>query len=765
MAGQGKTQVALEYCRLWRNASDVFWLDATSEGTLKADFALLSHVLDPSTSPALETDARVSNVRRALANQETPWLMVFDNYDDPLSYNLLKFFPENKLGMVIITSRHKAAESFALRQNRIELMGLTESEANRLLLLESELDPSVNGSSEHSAAIVHRLGYHPLAIAQAGAYINMRNIALEDFLGIYNQQQATILKGTTPLMSGYWKRSTESNQEIPMSVFTTCELSFQQLLSLEDVEQRNLPDFLTTLAFFDSRTISERLLKAYGKPHDSEQLDCVTYGYAHANLEEICPNWAFETTFALHSFHFCPRRQMKRNWKSRSYHKPEQKMNLSEPDLATPSNGPGAFLRSQGEKWDSSSFHEALFILRRLSLLEFSAPASVTASIHVSLHPLIRDWLRLRTARDKCPQYSSVAATCIYMFLASTRNWAAYRMTLSEKQQIIGHINAYAANIAEYSTDQPYDAFHIPIYDSDCQTGRPAYEFSKLLFQNGHYEASEDWSRKSLAQRLKFFGDTAPETLASQSSLAGALYSQCKYKEAKQLYDHVIQANERVLGPQHPETLLSKMNLAPLLTSEGNYEAAEAIYRLVLASYKMILGDSDPNTIIAMAGLGLILNVVGNYVEAEELNQRSLVLAALIFGASHHRTLAIMENLGFSLMGLGQLQEAETVLQDSLILREREYGTDHPDTIICANQLNTALQRQGKHAQAGMLRVRLLGNESAFSKIDSMSRSLANEASWTFPLGPSICTWSMYKPGPPDKFPQWSASYVLTRIP
>ncbi|KAE9367386.1 hypothetical protein N431DRAFT_486511 [Stipitochalara longipes BDJ] len=224
MGGQGKTQVALKYCGLWRNASDIFWVDASSEAALKADFALLSHVLDPSTSPALETDARVSNVRRALADQESPWLIVFDNYDNPLSYYILKFIPDNKLGMVIITSRHKDAESLAQKENRVELMGLYVAEASRLLLLESELDQSVNVSSEHAAAIVHRLGYHPLAIAQAGAYINMRNLDLEDLLSIYNERQAAILKDTT-LMSEYWKKATESGQEIPMSVFTTCEPS------------------------------------------------------------------------------------------------------------------------------------------------------------------------------------------------------------------------------------------------------------------------------------------------------------------------------------------------------------------------------------------------------------------------------------------------------------------------------------------------------------------------------------------------------------
>ncbi|KAN0095792.1 hypothetical protein V8E51_016503 [Hyaloscypha variabilis] len=760
MGGQGKTQVALEYCRRSRNAFDIFWLDATSEGDLKTDFALLSHVLDPSTGPDLETEARVSNVRRALASQKSPWLIVFDNYDDPASYNILKFIPDNKLGMVIITSRHKDTESLAPKGNRIELTGLNATEANRLLLLESELNQPANISWDHAASIVHRLGYHPLAIAQAGAYINMRNLDLKDFLAVYNEQKAMILKDTTPLMSGYWKKSAESSQEIPMSVFTTCELSIQQLLVLEDTEHRNLPDLLTTFAFLGPRTITERLVKAHSRPHDPEQMHCVTHGYAYVkveSMEQICPNRAFKATSLLHSFPVCYLRQQSGDWNSRSINKPTQ-LNASEPDLTVPTNGPGAFFRHQGKKWDSSSFHEALLVFRRLSLAEFSVPSSKEGSIQVSLHPLIRDWLRLRTSRDDRQKYSSIAATCVYRYLAGTRNWAGYQMTLSEKLQVIEHIQAYATNMAEYGAGQPLDTFRIPIYDWDCNTGRPAYEFGKIMHQNGHYKASEEWFRMSLSQRLQYFGADAPTTLASQSSLAGALYSQGKHAEAKQIYLHVIQGNEQSLGSEHPETLLSKMNLAPLLTNEGNYEAAEAIYRLVIASYERVLGTYDPNTIIAMGGLGFILNVIGNFEEAKDLNNGTLTLAAIVFGKSHHRTLDTMDYLGVSLIGLGQFEDAETVLQDSLMLRAREYGIEHPDTVTCMNYLSTALQRQGKHTLPTKLHAQLLEIENA-PPLLAISQFIADEFWWNASPAPSININSPYRPGPPENiykyFPEW----------
>jgi hypothetical protein len=107
---------------------DIFWIDATSEETVKTCFAALSPILDPFSSPTLELDARASTTRRALADRDQPWLMVFDNYDDPTSYDIRGFIPENTLSRVIITSRHTEVEYLAEESNRIQLQGLEESE-------------------------------------------------------------------------------------------------------------------------------------------------------------------------------------------------------------------------------------------------------------------------------------------------------------------------------------------------------------------------------------------------------------------------------------------------------------------------------------------------------------------------------------------------------------------------------------------------------------------------------------------------------------
>jgi hypothetical protein len=72
MGGQGKTQVALEYCRRRRDTANILWIDATSEDSLASSFASLSQVIDPSSNPALDRENRMGVTRRALAASSNP---------------------------------------------------------------------------------------------------------------------------------------------------------------------------------------------------------------------------------------------------------------------------------------------------------------------------------------------------------------------------------------------------------------------------------------------------------------------------------------------------------------------------------------------------------------------------------------------------------------------------------------------------------------------------------------------------------------------
>jgi hypothetical protein len=117
LGGQGKTQLALEYCKMVRASGrfdTIIWLDASSVQTAQRGFEQLASKIAPSQAFA-DGAAKVSFVKDRLAHMLMLWLMVFDNYDQPSDFPALaSFFPTPAKaaasGAILITSRHASLE-------------------------------------------------------------------------------------------------------------------------------------------------------------------------------------------------------------------------------------------------------------------------------------------------------------------------------------------------------------------------------------------------------------------------------------------------------------------------------------------------------------------------------------------------------------------------------------------------------------------------------------------------------------------------------
>src|SRR5439155_13601338 len=109
--------------------------------------------------------------------------------------------------------------------------------------------------------IVRRLGYLALAIDQAGAYISARGLALDLYMDHYNNRKEKVLK-EVPEFWEYRKKLGDAEAEASLSVFTTWEMSFQQIGRGGD-GRRNKEHLLTVSAFFDNKDIFEELFRVY----------------------------------------------------------------------------------------------------------------------------------------------------------------------------------------------------------------------------------------------------------------------------------------------------------------------------------------------------------------------------------------------------------------------------------------------------------------------------------------------------------------------
>lgn len=226
---------------------------------------------------------------------------------------------------------------------------------------------------------MERLAYHPLAITQAGAYIRKAELQLSDFMEHYKKKRERILKNTPPL-SQYRKRLGKNEEETSLNVFTTWELSFQQL-EIQASENNRETKLLTLLAFFDNKDISEQLFAEFK----------ASGGLQPKSVELLI-------------------------WLK-------------------------AFTNGATGEWDSDAFAEVSIILRDLSLLQ-GFGQEPNGFYHLSLHPLIKDWIRLRTSKPIRQENTYMAVTLVGRMLASSWRNEDFELPLSIKQNILPHIVA-----------------------------------------------------------------------------------------------------------------------------------------------------------------------------------------------------------------------------------------------------------------------------------------------------------------------------------
>jgi hypothetical protein len=124
LGGIGKTQLAVEFARKHqRRFSAIFWLDGSSEASLKQSFVDMAQrlrkargTIDSAELPsqvAVEADVALRECQQWLCvSSNTHWLIILDNVDrdhhdkdDSQAYDVRKYFPHADHGSILITSR------------------------------------------------------------------------------------------------------------------------------------------------------------------------------------------------------------------------------------------------------------------------------------------------------------------------------------------------------------------------------------------------------------------------------------------------------------------------------------------------------------------------------------------------------------------------------------------------------------------------------------------------------------------------------------
>ena len=184
MGGVGKSMIAAEYCDRYDDRFDIIWWiraggdlrvgDATADAmrttatSLIDDLANLGILLGATTTED-EPTTRARKALDALASSEQRWLLVYDsaNHSEAIS----AWLPSQGNGQVIVTSRSPEITEIARTIEVACFDKLTGAELLRARCVgRNQLAAAVDQATDAQALSLY-LGGHPLALAQAGAYV------------------------------------------------------------------------------------------------------------------------------------------------------------------------------------------------------------------------------------------------------------------------------------------------------------------------------------------------------------------------------------------------------------------------------------------------------------------------------------------------------------------------------------------------------------------------------------------------------------------
>ena len=656
LGGIGKTQIAVEYAHKHRQKYQaILWARAESHEALTSSFVEIARLLDLPQKDEQDQTMIVQAVKRWL-QENSGWLLILDNADEPKVVR--EFLPTKSAGHILLTTRAQALGGLA---QRIEVDTFTP-ELGALFLLrratiidaDGTLDDAMQSDRDIAMQISEELGGLPLALDQAGAYIEETSCSLADYLDLYRTRRAEVLKERGGLTDDH-----------PDSVATTWSISF------EKVEQANpaAADLLRLCAFLAPDAIPEEIISA-GAEHLGPLLRT-------AARDPMILNKA---TAALGAYSLISRNATE---KILSIHRLVQAVLRD------------ALPDDEGKLWAertvlavSKACPDVVFAMWQQ--WERYLPHALACGDLVEQEKLLLpETFRLlnETGNYLCERARYTEAKKLYQQCLHVWKQDQEHEHLDVAYFLRGLGNVYS-ELSEYSQANDLYQRSLSIFEqhlgyNDPDVARCLNNLAILCKVQGNYKKAEQLYQRSLDIWEQSWGPEHPNVAQSLNNLAVLYAEQGKYEKAKELFERSRNIREQKLGPQHPDVAQSLSNLANVYTEQGKYEKAKELFEHSQHIRKQELGSQHPDIAYSFNGLAILHQRKGEYTKAEELFRQSLHIWKQGLNPDHPQVAYCLNNQAILSVKQDQYWEAEPLFKQSLDIFEQKLGPQHPHTLAC----------------------------------------------------------------------------------
>jgi len=605
LGGVGKTQLALEYA--YRSAAEydiVWWVRSEEPVTLASDYASLVKALDLPEKEAADQKLIIQAVKHRL-EQIPKWLLVFDNAREAIEVR--DFIPHGQMGHVLITSRNARWRGTA---TPLDVKVLERSESVDLLLKRTGYT-----DREAAGALADALGDLPLALEQAGAYMEAKGRSLPYYLEMFTKRKNEL-----------WDREGPP-PDYPDTVANTWNIAF------DEVKQISSPgtDLLNLCAFLAPDDIPVELLNS-GVEYLPESLAAVASDpLAFDDAVDPLRRYSLvEITAGTISVHRLVQ-------------------------AVTHDRLDGDELK----KWAET----AVRIVNK---------AFPSGSDDVQTWPVCSRLLSHALAAAEHAEVLDVASDSTERLLNQTGLYLKGRAQFAEAKDMFER--TLAIGEAAYGPDHPTVAVGVnnlgsvlqalgnmegakKMYERALAIDEAAYSPNHLdvaidvnnlggvLQALGDMEGAKKMYERALAIGETTYGPDHPTVAIYVNNLGLVLKTLGDMEGAKKMYEHALAIGEAAYGPDHPAVAIYVNNLSLVLQTLGDMETAKKMYGRVLAIDEVAYGPDHPAVAIDVNNLGGVLQALGDMEGAKKMFEQALRIFTKYLGEDHPDTVTVQNNL------------------------------------------------------------------------------------------------------------------------
>ncbi|KAH8726766.1 hypothetical protein GQ44DRAFT_825709 [Phaeosphaeriaceae sp. PMI808] len=602
IASIGKSQIARKFCDRFKEdypESRIFWLKFDTEDSCNNSFCDAGRELGLN-GPDESTDVKREVFDWLRKNENSGWLLVLDDADDPELFGKAKDSIPVENGFVLTTSRTmRQVKSPHYDSEEVKVPALEYVDAEKLF--DASVGLNLNINEEDLKDLLGLLCHHPLAIVQAAAYLKENRKSAKEYIKVLQRNNRVLAE----LGAGQ-----------PKSLFEALPLEFDRISKENEYSAK----LLAQIGYTYPQEIPEALLLTITdeKFFWKGALDTLI---AHSLLEE----GPKEGTYAMQRLV----QATLQKWLNSPQAESCQRDGFERAVVMCAD----AFPRGDFEQWTNceSVYPHAQAVLSFQESLGNNLTDEAQSQLAILLYKMA--WYEWRRGEyDVANKHSEKACKIQRKFPLESRS--DYRRSLALRAQILHHHGDYhgAKQLFEDALNQPADQVQqIHEIHEILETKR---FLAATLIQLREFNAART-QLEHVLDRLLYRHDGVydakcdiAETLRVKDNLAGLLWDQGKADEAKKLFQEALEGQTKVLTKNDPVRLATMVHLAEALYAGYEYEEAENQLWEVLHLYKENLQqqgiESDADTLICLNHLGSVLKFQRKNAQAEEVFSQAL---------------------------------------------------------------------------------------------------------------------------------------------